>query len=190
VWPSQHLHASGLPLYPRGPAPTGLCCPGLLRLTGPIRPTRRRIPTSPLRGLYEMPSLCRVTIGLGDPRVVLSFHWWSFATCHPLRPRGTFRLHLPSTSPETLAFDMGPTSRHSLHPHTPIPVRGRFRGLTTVRLRYDLLLGLPSLSEQTGFTSSPRGRLLLGFRRVGRPRRRRISLQCQLGNCTGGTFTR
>jgi hypothetical protein len=65
-----------------------------------------------------------------------------------------------------------------------------FRGLTTVRLRYDLLLGLPSLSEQTGFASSPRGRLRPGFRRVGRPRRRRISLQCQLGNCTGGTFTR
>jgi hypothetical protein len=49
-------------------------------------------------------------------------------------------------------------------------------------LRYDLLLCLPSLSEQTGFTSSPRGRLLPGFRRFGRPRRRRISLQRQLGN--------
>jgi hypothetical protein len=30
--------------------------------------------------------------------------------------------------------------RHSLYPHTPILVRVRFRGLTTVRLRYDLLL--------------------------------------------------
>ena len=57
-----------------------------------------------------------------------------------------------------------------------------FRGLTTVRLRYDLLLCLPSLSELTGFSSSQRGRLLPGFRRFGRPRRRRISLQCQLGN--------
>ena len=34
--------------------------------------------------------------------------------------------------------------RHSLYPHTPILVRVRFRGLTTVRLRYDLLLCLPS----------------------------------------------
>ena len=30
--------------------------------------------------------------------------------------------------------------RHSLYPHTPILVRVRFRGLTTVHLRYDLLL--------------------------------------------------
>ena len=57
-----------------------------------------------------------------------------------------------------------------------------FRGLTTVRLRYDLLLCLPSLSELTGFSSRQRGRLLPGFRRFGRPRRRRTSLQCQLGN--------
>src|ERR1700733_8030282 len=57
-----------------------------------------------------------------------------------------------------------------------------FRGLTTVRLRYNLLLCLPSCSELTGFASSQRGRLLPGFRRFGRPRRRRISLQCQLDN--------
>ncbi len=31
-----------------------------------------------------------------------------------------------------------------------------FRGLTTVRLRYDLLFCLPSLSEQTRFASSHR----------------------------------
>ena len=30
--------------------------------------------------------------------------------------------------------------RHPLYPHTPILVRVRFRGLTTVHLRYDLLL--------------------------------------------------
>jgi hypothetical protein len=57
-----------------------------------------------------------------------------------------------------------------------------FRGLTTVRLRYDLLLCLPSLSEQTGFAPSPRGRLLPGFRWFGHPPHRRISLQRQLGN--------
>ena len=57
-----------------------------------------------------------------------------------------------------------------------------FRGLTTVRLRYDLLLCLPSCSELTRFASGQRGRLLPGFRRFGHPRRRRISLQCQLGN--------
>ena len=57
-----------------------------------------------------------------------------------------------------------------------------FRGLTTVCSRYDLLLCLPSVSELTGFLSSHRGRLLPGFRRMGHPHRRRISLQCQLGN--------
>jgi hypothetical protein len=57
-----------------------------------------------------------------------------------------------------------------------------FRGLTTVRLRYDLLLCLPSLSELTRFASSHRGRLLPGFRWFGHPHHRRISLQCQLGN--------
>src|ERR1019366_2685252 len=57
-----------------------------------------------------------------------------------------------------------------------------FRGFTTVRLRYDLLLCLPSLSEQTGFTPSPRGLLLPGFQWFGHPHHRRISLQRQLGN--------
>ena len=60
-------------------------------------------------------------------------------------------------------------------------MRGAFRGLTTVRLRYDLLLGLPSCRSRPD-SSSLRGLLLPGFRRLGRPRRRRISLQCQLGN--------
>jgi len=46
-------------------APAGLCCPGPLRLTGPMRPARRRIPTSPPCGLYEMPSLYRMAIGIG-----------------------------------------------------------------------------------------------------------------------------
>ncbi len=41
---------------------------------------------------------------------------------------------------------------------------------------------LALLSELTRFASSHRGRLLPGFRRFGHPLRRRISLQCQLGN--------
>jgi hypothetical protein len=57
-----------------------------------------------------------------------------------------------------------------------------FRGFTTVRLRYNLLLCWPSCSELTRFAPGQRGRLLPGFRRLGHPRRRRISLQCQLGN--------
>ena len=48
-----------LPLYPRGPrSGPGYAVPVHQRLIGPIRPTRGHIPTSPYRGLYEMPSLC------------------------------------------------------------------------------------------------------------------------------------
>src|SRR5260370_9696696 len=47
-------------------------------------------------------------------------------------------------------------------------------------LRPVVLLAL--LSELTRLASGQRGRLHPGFRRFGRPRRRRISLHCQLGN--------
>jgi len=101
-----HLHASGFPLYPRGPrSGPGYVVPVHLHLTGPMRPTRGHILTSPHGGLYRMPSLYRISIGLGSPRVVLSFHRCSFATCRPLRPRGTLRLLVPSTSPKILAFN-------------------------------------------------------------------------------------
>ena len=61
-----------LPLYPRGPrSRPGSSVPLHPHLCGPIRPTRRHIPTSPLSGLYEMPSLC--TLRLGDLRVVPRF---------------------------------------------------------------------------------------------------------------------
>ena len=47
------------PLYPRGPrSGPGYAVPVHHHLGGPIRPTRGHIPTSPTRGLYEMPSLC------------------------------------------------------------------------------------------------------------------------------------
>ena len=59
---------------------------------------------------------------------------------------------------------------------------GKFSRLNygSLALRPAALLAL--LSELTRFASSHRGRLLPGFRRVGHPRRRRVSLQCQLGN--------
>jgi hypothetical protein len=97
-----------LPLYPRGPrSGPGYAVPVHPRLLGPIRPTRGHIQTSPTRGLYQMPSLWHIRICLGDPRLVLSFHRYSFTACRPLRPRGTFRLPAPSTSPKTLAFNLG-----------------------------------------------------------------------------------
>ena len=46
------------PLYPRGPrSGPGYVVPIHPHLIGPIRPSCRHIPTSPTRGLYEMPSL-------------------------------------------------------------------------------------------------------------------------------------
>src|SRR6202011_6393926 len=72
--------------------------------------------------------------------------------------------------------------RHSRYPHTPILVREIISRLNygSLALRPAALLAL--LSEQTGFSSSLRGRLRPGFRRFGHPPRRRISLQRQLGN--------
>src|SRR5262249_49889431 len=67
-------------------------------------------------------------------------------------------------------------------PHSDSGEGDCFRGLTTVRLRYDLLLCLPSLSELTGLLSIQRARLLPGFKWFGHPFHRRISLQRQLGN--------
>src|ERR1700732_5256759 len=62
------------------------------------------------------------------------------------------------------------------------PGEGAFSRLDygSLALRPVALLAL--LSELTRLASSHRGRLHPGFRRFGHPPRRRISLQCQLGN--------
>src|SRR5216683_2833379 len=91
-----HRHARDCSLYPRGPrSGLGSAVPVHHRLLGLIRPTRRHIATSPLGGLYAMPSLCGCA---------LATHEWfraftdrSFSTCRPLRPRGVHRLHAPSS---------------------------------------------------------------------------------------------
>jgi hypothetical protein len=62
------------------------------------------------------------------------------------------------------------------------PGEGAFSRLDygSLALRPVALLAL--LSELTRLASSHRGRLHPGFQRFGHPPRRRISLQCQLGN--------
>jgi len=69
-----------------------------------------------------------------------------------------------------------PSSSHS------DPSEERDSGLNygSLTLRPAALLAL--LSEQTRLVSGPRGLLHPGFRRFGHPLRRRIYLQCQLGN--------
>src|SRR3954465_7385059 len=59
--PTMMMHRPGgwVALRPRGPhSGPGYAVPVRPRLTGPIRPTRRHIATSPSDGLYAMPSLC------------------------------------------------------------------------------------------------------------------------------------
>jgi hypothetical protein len=83
----EHLRSSGrCRSTPGALAPDRVVLSRSILTCGPIRPTRRHIPISPLSGLYEMPSLC--TLRLGDLRVVPRFRCLSFLTCRPLRLRG------------------------------------------------------------------------------------------------------
>ena len=82
--------------------------------------------------------------------------------------------------PSPLAFVPLAQTRHSQYPHKSVS-----RGIS--KLHYGSLSLGPAvlftlLTDRTAFAHSPRGFLLPGFRRFGHPLRRRISLQCQLGN--------
>src|SRR5262245_56830775 len=87
---------------------TGLCSPGPSTLNRPHPPQFRSHPNcAALRLIRDAFAVHVPSMPRCDPRLVLSFHGCTFATCRPLRPRGTFRLHLPSTSPEILALTLG-----------------------------------------------------------------------------------
>jgi len=158
-------------LYPRGPrSETGSVVPLHLHLSGPIRPTRRHIPISPLRGLYEMPSLC--TLRLGDLRVVPRFRCPSFLTCRPLRPRGDRNRfvpgmrsrHRPSPCYEWLGSPDCPAIRFT---------QGRLFGASWFAFATACQVARPLCrSDQNLFR--PPGLLPPGFRRVGHPSRRWI----------------
>ena len=61
----EHLRSSGLCRSTPGAfAPVRVLLSRSILTCGPIRPTRRHIPISPLGGLYQMPSLC--TLRLAD----------------------------------------------------------------------------------------------------------------------------
>jgi hypothetical protein len=82
----------------------------------------------------------------------------------------------PVPSPPTLAFVPLVQTRHSHTSHKSVS-----RGGHLSKLHYGSLALQPAdlftlLTDRTGFASSPRGFLLPGFRRVGRPLRRRLSL--------------
>ena len=120
-------------------APGRLCCPALLRLVDPMRPTRQHISTSPhrlIRNVFAVhltsthqqpasgsvlslyiPSQHAALYDLGESiecmRSVLAQWHWPCATSQP--------------------------ARHSQIPRHPLQTRGVFRGYTTVRFRYGLL---------------------------------------------------
>jgi len=172
-----------MPLYPRGPrsGPSyAISVPH--RLIDPIRPTRQHIATSPQSGLYAMPSLCALPL---TPRQPASGSVLSLAYFPDMSPSGTtgsssaaytqflHRWRWPSTSRNSLGASNIPTLRFSW-------------GESFSRLYYGSLslqpVGLFALlSELTRLSPSQRGLLLPGFRRIGHPLRRRISLRWQLG---------
>ena len=134
-----------MPLYPRGPrSGPGCSVPVHQHLIGPMRPPRRRSSISPQSGLYALPSLCARLPRLSDPRGVPCFRWPAVSTCRPLGPRDAHRLR----SSSCFADDAGlrPEVMVSALPiSSPSDSREgqRFRGLTTVRFRYDLLICSP-----------------------------------------------
>jgi hypothetical protein len=142
-----HLRSSSfLPLCPRGPRSGPSYSVSVHpHLIDPIRPTCGHIPTSSLCGLYEMPSLCAVP---STPRRPASGSVLSLAILFRhvvLRDPGKFiGCMYPVPSPMTLAFDQRRRSRPFQLPHPPILVGACFRGLTTVRFRYDLSICSPS----------------------------------------------
>jgi len=127
-------------------------------------------PSAPLAGtshLHRPRLICdafAVRERLGDPRVVPRFHLPFLPSMSPSMSPGSLSLHIPSSFATSACLRREiSTVRHSQ--------RQPFRGLL-IRFRYNLLSCSP-----------PYRKLLLpGFRRFGRPLRRRISLQCQLGN--------
>jgi hypothetical protein len=171
-----------LPLYPRGPrSGPGYSVPVHPHLLGPIRPTRKHISISPTRLIRDVLAVRptstsrRPTSGSVLSLAVLYRH---VALQDPGKPAGCSYpvLHRPRW-PSTFSDGLGTSI--TLHP--PILVEESISRLNygSHALRPADLLA--PLSEQTRLSPSLRGLLHPGFRRIGRPHRRRISLQWQLG---------
>ena len=171
-----------VPLYTRGPrSGPGYRVPVHQHLIGPIRPTRMHSSMSPTRLIRYALAVRRTS----SPRRPASGSVLSLAIlCRhvalrdPGKPIGCKYpvLHRPRW-PST--FEEGLGTSITLHP--PILVKESIS-----RLNYDSHTLQPAdllapLSEQTKLSPSLRGLLRPGFRRFGRPHRRRISLQWQLG---------
>ena len=183
VWSTQHLHASGFPLYPRGPrSGPGYVCPGPSPLNRPHAPHSPAHPD--FAALRFIRDALAVPIG-HRPRQPASGSELSLMVFRNMSPSET-------TGNSPVAFTQyftGNTGlRHGINvsafplPSHSDPGEECFSGLDYGSLALRPVALLVLLSEQTRLPSSLRGRLLPGFQRLGHPRRRRISLPCQLGN--------
>jgi hypothetical protein len=173
-----------MPLYPRGPrSGPGYNVLVHLRLIGPMRAPLAG--TSRLRrtAVYTRCPRCASYLRhLGDPRVVPCFRWPFFIDMSPSETPGSSsaactqflrQCRWPSTCGKGLGT--------SHCPHTPILVGSPISGLDYGSLSFTTCrFARPPVGADQVFTSR-RGLLLPGFRRIGHPLRRRISLQWQLG---------
>jgi hypothetical protein len=114
-------------------------------------------------GLYEMPSRCVTPQRLGDPRVVPCFRWLFSVGMSPSETPGSrsvaytqflHRPRWPSTLWTVSALPSPSTLRFSW--------RSPFRGLTTVRLRYNLPTCSPPVGADHAF-AQPTGTFTSGL---------------------------
>jgi hypothetical protein len=192
--PSQvrHHQESTLPLYPRGPSlRSGLCCPGPSSLNRPHPPHSRAHPDFTVSAYIPDAFAVQYSFMPRRPTTDSELSLMVFLNMSSSETTGNSSAAHTQYFTENAGLRLHITaSAFPTPPHSDSDEGDCFRGLTTVRLRYGLSLCLPSLSELTGFSSSQRGRLLPSFRRLGHPRRRRMSLRCQLGNLHRRTRTR
>ena len=192
-WALQAPPCERFSALPQGPSlRSGLCCPGPSSLNRPHPPHSPAHPDFAarrfIRDIFAVPDLHR-------PRRPTSGSELSSMLFRNMSSSTT-------TGNSSAAFTQCFTEDTSLHlrmtvsafpsPSHSDPSEGvSFRGLTTVRLRYDLLFCLPSLSEQTRFAPSHRESVY--FRASDGLVTRAVAGYHYRANwaiCTGGTFTR
>jgi len=192
VWSTQHLHASGSPLCPRGPRSDRV----MLSRPSPLNwPHAPHSPVHPdfaaarfIQDAFAVPDLRR-------PRQPTSGSELSSMLIHNMSSSTTTGNSSAActqylTEDPSLQLRMT-VSAFPSSSHSDSGEGLSFRGFTTVRLRYDLLCCLPSWSEQTGFASSHRESVY--FRASDGLVTRSAAGYHYRANwaiCTSGTFTR
>ncbi len=178
---------------PQGPSlRSGLCCPGPSSLNWPHPPHSQAHPDFAasrfIRDIFAVPDLHRPRRpASGSELSSMLFRNMSSSTT-----TGNSSAACTQYFTEDPSLQLRMTVSAFPSPSHSDPSKGvSFRGLTTVRLRYDLLFCLPSLSEQTRFASSHREGVY--FRASDGLVTRPVAGYHYRANwaiCTGGTCTR